>query len=824
MMLNLIGSRTISKQESCHLSLGTAMVSCSHQFVKISLTTSFKKITLKKRANYDPDEDLEKPSILEMYMKRMKSEIWESTYEFETYNHQFEFSSMNLYEFAKTFYVRNKNGKEKRHLMNKHIKENLVIMFTPVLSADPAGDNYHEFCRLSLIKYRPFVDSVENAYNTLSEKKDIIKCWEDFSKDLLNSGRVVPGNLRRDFERVAKYNEKNNKENKEKEKSNYFEDFEVPEDRVVNNREVDDVVLQNNLMMSGNVCTDYDALQEIRIRWDRDFDFSEKVQTYADGTDFKEIGDDFTKFLETRISRRVVRRNLSRDTLKPSQQLAHDVVVRMATREPGTSKTDDTNSEENGRLCILCGKGGAGKSYTVDCVLSTLKNQYNFREENYLILATSAMAATVISGATVHSPDHGLGIPTGNRYVELKGNELKKYQTRLKYLKLLIIDEFSMLGQKELFFVSERLKQIKSNTDIFGGVCVILIGDPAQLPPVQGNALWIDNTTSRNQATKNGSLLYTSFDECLFLKENNRLDENDPQSVQFNRILNKIRDGKITDEDCEIIRNTCSRCRMGATSFRDKGFENDGITHLYSTNEEANKFNDSELLKLQKGINQRKIARITAENSDGARSFDSTYARKLANELFLCVDAKVMLLHNLKQESNLVNGSMGYVKEIVYEDGQGPPSLPLYVLVDFGEFYTGVNFFEKDSPEKKNWVPIKPTTMEWWGFSGKDKNTYTRRQLPLRLAWAITIHKSQGITIDGKYCIDLGKKEMNHGMTYVAFSRARKFSNIGLISPLTGTRVNSIDKNKGNQIRMEHEKHLEEMSLRTENTFKKLVC
>ena len=64
---------------------------------------------------------------------------------------------------------------------------------------------------------------------------------------------------------------------------------------------------------------------------------------------------------------------------------------------------------------------------------------------------------------------------------------------------------------------------------------------------------------------------------------------------------------------------------------------------------------------------------------------------------------------------------------------------------------------------------------------------------------------------------------MNHGMTYVAFSRARKFSNIGLISPLTGTRVNSINKNKGNQVRMEHEKYLEEMSLRTENTFKKLV-
>lgn len=78
--------------------------------------------------------------------------------------------------------------------------------------------------------------------------------------------------------------------------------------------------------------------------------------------------------------------------------------------------------------------------------------------------------------------------------------------------------------------------------------------------------------------------------------------------------------------------------------------------------------NDSELLKLQIGEKNRKVARITAVNSTGARSFDNLYDRKLANELYLCVDAKVMLFHNLKQESNLVNGSVGYVKEILYKE------------------------------------------------------------------------------------------------------------------------------------------------------------
>ena len=109
------------------------------------------------------------------------------------------------------------------------------------------------------------------------------------------------------------------------------------------------------------------------------------------------------------------------------------------------------------------------------------------------------------------------------------------------------------------------------------------------------------------------------------------------------------------------------------------------------------------------------MAEISAENSAGARSFPPAFARRLANELFLCVDAMVMLFYNLKQDSNLVNGSVGYVKDIVYEEGQGPPSLPSYVIVNFGEFYTGPNFFPEEEPEKKGWVPIKPTTMEWWG-------------------------------------------------------------------------------------------------------------
>ena len=188
-------------------------------------------------------------------------------------------------------------------------------------------------------------------------------------------------------------------------------------------------------MRNGTVNNDDVDLEDIKIRWDQGHDFLEKIQAYREGTDFKNIGDDYSNFLETKISSRVVRRNVSRDTLKPSKKLDRDVLVRIATRDAGTLRTDDVNSKEHGRLVIMCGKGGAGKSYTVDSVLSTLRNEYNFTEETYLILATSAMAATVISGVTVHSSEYGLVIPLENKYVEVKGRELRKYQKRLKNLK-----------------------------------------------------------------------------------------------------------------------------------------------------------------------------------------------------------------------------------------------------------------------------------------------------------------------------------------------------------------------------------------------------
>ena len=84
------------------------MVSCLHDFVRLNLTNNLKKVNLKTNSNYDEEEDLEKPTVLEMYMVRMKSDVWDSRYDFEMVKHRDGLSEMSLYEFAKTFYVCNK--------------------------------------------------------------------------------------------------------------------------------------------------------------------------------------------------------------------------------------------------------------------------------------------------------------------------------------------------------------------------------------------------------------------------------------------------------------------------------------------------------------------------------------------------------------------------------------------------------------------------------------------------------------------------------------------------------------------------------------------
>ena len=199
------------------------------------------------------------------------------------------------------------------------------------------------------------------------------------------------------------------------------------------------------------------------------------------------------------------------------------------------------------------------------------------------------------------------------------------------------------------------------------------------------------------------------------------------------------------------------------------------------------------------------IAPIKAINSSAkAKKFPENKAGGLKNNIIICKESKVMLLSNLWNKHGLTNGANGIVKYIVYEKDKKPPNLPAYVLVYFPD-YTGPSFL--DSEDKV--VPIVPITRKWF----ESKTEHYRTMLPLVPSYAITIHKSQGQTLN-KIILNLGNKEYASGLTYTALSRTTHVDRIAFdvkIPPIK--RFTSFFKSKPFINRLEEEKRLQKLSI-----------
>ena len=158
--------------------------------------------------------------------------------------------------------------------------------------------------------------------------------------------------------------------------------------------------------------------------------------------------------------------------------------------------------------------------------------------------------------------------------------------------------------------------------------------------------------------------------------------------------------------------------------------------------------------------------------------------------------ARVMLTMNLWASVGLCNGVSGIVVDIIYAKNQSPPDLPIAVLVKFDEYRVQI-FLTKCC------VPIPPVTAS----VNIGNKLLERQQLPLTLAWALTIHKSQGMTLE-KAWIDIGKKEKTLGTTYVAISCACNLTSL-VIEPMTYDRLSNIKTIPSLQYRLEEERRLQ---------------
>ena len=232
------------------------------------------------------------------------------------------------------------------------------------------------------------------------------------------------------------------------------------------------------------------------------------------------------------------------DNLNAGQLQFYNILTDILECKYGKSSTDGGLGFS--RLVFLRGRGGTGKSTCVNAV----RNMLAATEE--VVMATTGKAATVIGGSTVFSKKNGLALPIGKTFNQLPaGPILRRLQDKYKYVRVIFVDECSMLHQKHLHFMDQRLQQIKCNNFIFGGIIVILIGDTGQLPAVLGRVMWEKKPKTPFHIA--GLNLYREFQTVVTLKENLRLEQDDLEATFYDACLTRLRDGKCTSDDYNQI-------------------------------------------------------------------------------------------------------------------------------------------------------------------------------------------------------------------------------------------------------------------------------
>jgi ATP-dependent exoDNAse (exonuclease V) alpha subunit len=375
----------------------------------------------------------------------------------------------------------------------------------------------------------------------------------------------------------------------------------------------------------------------------------------------------------------------------------------------------------SGENVLLTGSAGAGKTFVLNQFVNIAKNE----GRRVSITATTGLAATHLGGTTIHSWS-GIGISDELQH----GFSDKMSKTRreiIEQTEVLIIDEISMLHDYRLDMVDEICRVVRKIDKPFGGIQIIMSGDFFQLPP-------INRGDSRAGGFVVNSKVWQELDPVIcYIEEQYRQDDE-----ELLDILNAMRAGELVRHHAEKL--------LERVDVQPEGGEL--ITELHTVNVDVDRLNDARLDLL--GGDE---VFYTQATSGGKNYLESLQRSVLAPiTLRLKKGALVMSVKN-SPTKKYVNGSLGVV--IDFERGTEYPVV---------EFRNG------------KVVTMMPDT---WELRDGDKKRASISQIPLRLAWAITVHKSQGMTLDAAK-IDL-RKAFVEGMGYVALSRVKNLRSLYLM-------------------------------------------
>lgn len=375
---------------------------------------------------------------------------------------------------------------------------------------------------------------------------------------------------------------------------------------------------------------------------------------------------------------------------------------------------------KTGANVFLTGEPGAGKTFVI--------NQYvNWLEAagmHVAVTASTGIAATHIGGMTIHSWS-GVGIKdylTPQDLDAIAGKE--RIVKRVKATQVLVIDEISMLDGKILNSVDKILRTIRESEEPFGGIQVVCIGDFFQLPPVtrQGDIM--------TYAFMSESWLALRPLICYLSEQHRQEDE------MFLGLLNSIRKNEIEEDHYTLLNEQT-----------DIGYEDIEPTRLYTHNADVDAVNNQKLAELP-----GRIRKFQMEGKGGKPLIEGLMKNCLSPQMLeLKEDAMVMCTKN-NFEVGYVNGTLARVIEF---DSSGAPVI--------------------ETTQGKR-ITMENTS---WEVAEDGKVLAQITQYPLRLAWAITVHKSQGMSLDAAE-IDLSKAFV-YGQGYVALSRVRSLEGLKVL-------------------------------------------